>query len=78
MTTLQLKLALNCQETLSETIECLSDNISLKTEGAFDVNSLFQILVRAASTGNTRLYRSEYATLNNLSPKALLYEGYSD
>ena len=53
MTTLQLKLALNCQETLSDTIECLSENISLKTEGAFDVKSLFQILVRAASTGDT-------------------------
>ena len=53
MTTLQLKLALNCQQTFSETIECLSDNISLKNEGAFDVNSLFQILVRAASTGKT-------------------------
>jgi len=53
LTTLQLKLALNCQETLSDTIECLSENISLKTSGAFDVKSLFQILVRAASRGDT-------------------------
>ncbi len=43
--------ALSSQETLEDTIECLSEHISLKTEGAFDVKSLFQILVRAASKG---------------------------
>jgi hypothetical protein len=37
------KLALNAQETLDSTINCLSQHISLKTEGAFDVQSLFQI-----------------------------------
>ncbi|WP_335930600.1 hypothetical protein [Nostoc sp.] len=34
-------------------IKCLSENISLKTKRAFDVKSLFQILVRAASSGDT-------------------------
>ncbi len=45
--------ALSSQETLEDTIKCLSEHISLKTEGAFDVKSLFQILVRAASKGDT-------------------------
>lgn len=53
MTTLPFKLALNSQETLADTIKCLSENISLKTHGAFEVESLFQILVRAASSGDT-------------------------
>ncbi len=45
--------ALSSQEALEDTIKCLSEHISLKTEGAFDVKSLFQILVRAASKGDT-------------------------
>lgn len=53
MTNFPLKLALNAQETLEETINCLSEHILLKTEGAFDVQSLFQVLVRAASKGDT-------------------------
>ena len=46
-------IALSSQETLEDTINCLSEHIFLKTEGAFDVKSLFQILVRAASKGDT-------------------------
>lgn len=53
MTDLLSKLALTSQETLEDTIDCLSSHISLKTQGAFDVQSLFQILVRAASCGAT-------------------------
>jgi putative transposase len=53
VTDLALKLALTSQETLSETIKCLSEHISLKAAGAFEVKSLFQILVRAASSANT-------------------------
>ncbi len=41
--------SLTSQETLEDTIDCLSTHISLDTKGAFDVESLFQILVRAAS-----------------------------
>lgn len=37
-------IALSSQESLEDTINCLSEHISLKTEGAFDVKSLFQIL----------------------------------
>ena len=53
MTDALSKLALTSQETLKDTINCLSAHISLKTKGAFDVQSLFQILVRAASCGTT-------------------------
>lgn len=48
-----LKLALNAQETLESTVSCLSEHISLKAEGALDLESLFKILVRAASQGET-------------------------
>jgi putative transposase len=53
LTDLLSKLALTSQETLEDTIDCLSSHISLETQGAFDVQSLFQILVRAASCGAT-------------------------
>ena len=53
MTNLAFKLALSSEEVLENTVKCLSENISLKTEGAFDLQSLFQILVRAASKGET-------------------------
>ncbi len=53
MTDLFTKLALTSQETLENTINCLSSHISLETKGAFDLDSLFKILVRAASCGAT-------------------------
>lgn len=53
MTDLLSKLALTSQETLENTINCLSTHISLETRGANDIQSLFQILVRAASCGAT-------------------------
>ena len=49
MTDLLTKLALTSQETLEDTINCVSTHFSLDTKGAFDIESLFQILVRAAS-----------------------------
>ena len=48
-----LKLALNTQDTLEATVNCLSQNISLQTKGVFEVKSLFNILVRAASKADT-------------------------
>ncbi len=53
MTDFPLKLALTAQETLAETIDCLTSHISLETKGACDPKSLFQILVRAASKRDT-------------------------
>ncbi|MGK7873054.1 MAG: ISH3 family transposase, partial [Xenococcaceae cyanobacterium] len=48
-----IKLALSAQETLAETIACLTSHISLDTKGAFEPKSLFQILLRAASKEDT-------------------------
>ncbi len=53
MTDLFTKLALTSQETLETTINCLSTHISLETKGANNIESLFQILVRAASCEST-------------------------
>ena len=47
------QLALTASETLTETIDCLTQHISLDAQGACDTESLFQILVRAASKGDT-------------------------
>ncbi len=53
MTDLFSQLALTSQETLENTINCLATHISLDTREANNVQSLFQILVRAASCGAT-------------------------
>ncbi|MGK7956973.1 MAG: hypothetical protein AB4063_17250 [Crocosphaera sp.] len=42
MTELFTKLALTSQETLENTINCLSTHIALETRGANDTQSLFQ------------------------------------
>ena len=43
------KAALTDSETLEEVLNCLTEHISIDTQGAFDQKDLFQILVRAAS-----------------------------
>lgn len=43
------QVVLTDSETLSEVLDCLTENISLHTQGAFDKRKLFEILVRAAS-----------------------------
>ncbi len=43
------KIAITDSETLYEVLDCLTDNISLHTQGACDKRKLFEILVRAAS-----------------------------
>jgi hypothetical protein len=43
------KAALTDSETLEEVLKCLTEHISIDTQGAFDQKDLFQILVRAAS-----------------------------
>lgn len=47
------QLAITETETLDEVIECLAENFSIKTQGACDKKTLFEILVRAASNGDT-------------------------
>ncbi|MDB9443680.1 hypothetical protein PN497_20325 [Sphaerospermopsis kisseleviana CS-549] len=46
-------LALTDSETLEEVIECLAENFSIKTQGGFDQQTLFEILVKAASSGDS-------------------------
>ena len=41
------------KETLEEVVDCLSQHISIETEGAFNQTDLFNILVRAASQKDT-------------------------
>ncbi|GAX46036.1 transposase, IS4 [Tolypothrix sp. NIES-4075] len=50
MTFFSEKLALTDSETLDEVLECLSENISIETQGACDQKTLFEILVKAASS----------------------------
>lgn len=49
MTQITEKVALTDEETLEEVLNCLTEHISIDTQGAFDQKDLFQILVRAAS-----------------------------
>ena len=49
MTQLTQQAALTDEETLEEVLDCLTQYVSIDTQGAFDQRDLFQILVRAAS-----------------------------
>jgi len=53
LTSLNSPIALTETETLQETIDCLIEHIPLKTQGAFKATDLFNILVRAASNGDS-------------------------
>jgi hypothetical protein len=50
MTISSKKLVLSDSETLDEVIECLIEHFPIETQGAFDQKSLFEILVKAASS----------------------------
>ncbi len=47
------KLVLNDEETLTEVVNCLAKHIPINSKGAGDAQSLFKILVRAASKQDT-------------------------
>ena len=47
------ELALTDSETLDEVIECLVENFSIETQGVCDEQTLFEILVKAASSGDS-------------------------
>lgn len=47
------KLVLNDEETLTEVVNCLAKHIPINSNGAGDAQSLFKILVRAASKQDT-------------------------
>lgn len=53
MIDLTKQIALTDEETLDEVVDCLAKHIPLNAQGACEPKTLFQILLRAAATGNT-------------------------
>lgn len=53
MTVSSENLALTDSETLDEVITCLVENFSIETQGACDQQKLFEILIKAASSGDS-------------------------
>lgn len=53
MTISSKQLVLTDSETLDEVLKCLAENFSIETQGAYDQQSLFEILVKAASSGDS-------------------------
>ncbi|WDD36738.1 ISH3 family transposase (plasmid) [Nostoc sp. UHCC 0926] len=47
------ELAITASETLDEVIECLVENFSIETQGGCDQQTLFEILIKAASSGDS-------------------------
>ncbi|AHJ31406.1 hypothetical protein PN465_17730 [Nodularia spumigena CS-584] len=43
------ELALTDSETLEEVIKCLGENLAIETQGVCDQQTLFEILIKAAS-----------------------------
>jgi len=64
------ELALTDSETLDEVIECLVENFSIETQGVCDQQTLFEILIKAASSGdsieNTAKLLKNVPTANNI------------
>ncbi|GBG20358.1 transposase, IS4 [Nostoc commune NIES-4072] len=46
-------MALTDLETLEEVLECLTENFSIETTGVCDQKTLFEILIKAASSGDS-------------------------
>lgn len=53
MTVSSEELVLTDSETLEEVIECLVENFSIETQGVCDQQTLFEILIKAASNGDS-------------------------
>lgn len=53
MTVSSEELALTDLETLDEVLECLVENFSIETQGVCDQKTLFEILIKAASSGDS-------------------------
>ncbi|MDB9318558.1 ISH3 family transposase [Nodularia spumigena CS-591/04] len=47
------ELALTDSETLEEVIKCLGENLAIETQGVCDQQTLFEILIKAASSGDS-------------------------
>jgi len=64
LTNLSVAPVLTDTETLEEVIDCLTEHIPVNTQGACDQQTLFNILVRAASQGDS--LENTAKTLNNV------------
>jgi len=86
------ELALTDSETLDEVIECLVENFSIETQGICDQQTLFKILIKAASGGDrvnaskllfittkvkNQRKNQDFAFDYFLSPKAMSTTGYA-
>ena len=72
MTTSTQKAVLTDQDTLKEVIDCLTEHISIKTQGACNQTDLFNILVAAASKADT-IENTASNLKNSSSPKNIRY-----
>ena len=72
MTTSTQKAVLTDQDTLKEVIGCLTEHISIKTQGACNQTDLFNILVAAASKADT-IENTASNLKNSSSPKNIRY-----
>lgn len=66
------KAVLNSQDTLEEVIDCLTEHISIKTQGACNQTDLFNILVAAASNADT-IENTVSSFEKSSSPKNIRY-----
>ena len=69
------ELVLTDSETLDEVIQCLVENFSIETQGACNQQTLFEILVKAASSGdsieNTAKLLKNIPTANDIRSEVL-------
>ena len=72
MTTSTQKAVLSDEDTLKEVIDCLTEHISIKTQGACNQTDLFNILVAAASKADT-IENTASNLKKSSSPKNIRY-----
>ena len=72
MTTSTEKAVLTDKDTLKEVIDCLTENISIKTQGAFNQKDLFNILIGAASNSDS-IENTAQKLKNSCSGKNIRY-----
>ena len=72
MKTTTEKAVLTDRDTLKEVVECLTENLSLKTQGDCEPNDLFNILVGAASKADT-IENTASTLKNSFSPRKIRY-----
>jgi putative transposase len=66
------KAVLTERETLKEVVDCLTENLTIKTQGACAPTDLFNILVGAASKADT-IENTASSLKNSFSPRKIRY-----